>query len=76
MRYSLSFRWLKFAMVAVLGSVVTMLVLGLVLRMVGVPQESPMVFLAVFAPFAIWYLRRAARDRREFEAGQGPDARP
>ncbi len=70
-RYSSSFRWLKFAVVAVFGSLAVGSLLALALAGLGYPDMELGACLLTFIPFAIWYLRRTARDRAEFEAGQG-----
>ena len=70
MRYSSSFRWLKFAVVAVFGSFAVGLLLAIGLARLGRPDTEFGVCLLTFIPFAIWYLRRTARDRAEYEAGQ------
>lgn len=76
MTYSLTFRWLKFALVAMLGTLATAILLTTVLSWAGYRPGAPFVFFGAFIPFAIWYLRRTARDRTEFEIGRREDAAP
>ena len=76
MKYWLTFRWMTFALIAMLGTLATALLLTMVLAWAGYRQATPFLFFGAFIPFAIWYLRRTARDRAEFEARRRQDAAP
>ncbi len=76
MRYSSSFRWAKFALLALLGTLLTGLALILIFFWVWGLDAFPWAFLPAYAPWAIWYLRRTARDRVEFEAEQRASKAP
>lgn len=68
-RYVFSFRWVKFAALALLGWIAVQLPLVVILVAVGLPQAIPATVIA-FVPFGIWYVRRGNRDRAEFRAQQ------
>ena len=67
MRYALSLRWAKFALIGVLGWLGVSLPILWVLVMAGRSELQPILLIA-FIPFVIWYVRRCARDRRAFDA--------
>ena len=68
-RYALSFRWMIFAFIAMLGWLAVSIPILWVMALVGRPQFQPLL-LIVIVPFAIWYLRRFARDKKEFDASR------
>lgn len=71
MSYAFSFRWVKFAFIAMLVALVPAMPLIGVVAALGRPELTPFAFFAAFFPCAIWYLRRFNRDKKEFDARQG-----
>ncbi len=70
MRYAFSLRWLKFAFIAIIGWLIVAVLITKGLDAIGRPEWRPMLFVALL-PFAIWYWRRYARDRAEFDKHRG-----
>ena len=69
MSYGLSLRWLKFAFIAGIGWLIVSIPILLGLVAIGHPEWLAVTLIA-FIPFAVWYFRRYARDKKEFEAGR------
>ena len=68
MSYGLSFRWMKFALIAMVGTLAVSLPVMVIVSWTGFSEIWPLAFFLIFIPSAIWYRRRTARDRAEFEA--------
>lgn len=71
MRYAFSFRWVQFAFIALMATFILSIPLIGVLVAIGRPDLTIIAFFAAYIPCAIWYLRRASRDKKEFDASQG-----
>lgn len=56
-----------FAFIGILGWLAVSIPMLWVMVLVGHPQFLPLLLIA-FIPFAIWYLRRFARDKKAFDA--------
>ena len=71
MKYALSFRWVKFAFIAMFGALVLAFPIMGVVGALGRPDLAPFAFFAAYVPCAIWYLVRFNRDKKEFDARRG-----
>ena len=71
MKYALSFRWVKFAGIAMMATLVLAIPIIGALIAIGRPDLTAFAVFAAYAPCAIWYLRRYIRDKKEFDASQG-----
>jgi hypothetical protein len=68
MSYTLSFRWMKFAAIAIVFWMAMSIPISILLVLIDRPQLLPLLLLAAYIPSGIWYVRRTGRDRKEFEA--------